>query len=64
MTNIKNYTPNFWKVMYERKETEAVRTNAVLTEESKQFAFIIDKLRNRDGWETNHFPLFKKRYSR
>ena len=47
MTNIKNYTPNFWKVMYERKETEAVKTNAVLTEESKQFAFIIDKLRNR-----------------
>jgi len=61
---ISNQTPNFWRVMYESKETEAVKTNAVLTDESKKFAFIIDRLRNRDGWEPNHFPLYKGNYSR
>ena len=61
---MENYTPNFWRVMYERKETEAVKTNSVLTDESKKFAFIIDRLRNRDGWEPNHFPLCNRKYSR
>ena len=61
---ISNLTPNFWRLMYESKETEAVKTNAVLTDESKKFAFIIDRLRNRDGWEQNNFPLYKGNYSR
>lgn len=60
MSNIANYTPNFWRVMYEKKETEAVKTNAVLNDDSKKFAFIIDHLRNKEGWQTDQFPLFTK----
>ena len=61
---ISNQTPNFWRVMYESKETEAVKTNAVLTDESKRFAFIIDRLRNKHGWQPHNFPLYKGNFSR
>jgi len=59
-----NDTPNFWRVMYEKKEQEAIKTNAVLNEELKPFAFIVDHLVNEHGWLQQNFPLFARRGQR
>lgn len=59
-----NQTPNFWRVMYEQKENQAIKTNAVLKEEFYPFVFIVDHLVNKHGWLQKNFPLYKGSTSR
>ena len=50
--------------MYEQKENQAIKTNAVLKEEFYPFVFIVDHLVNKHGWLQKNFPLYKGSNSR